>query len=98
MARQGNLMRQQCLASQRGVRPVSGCDPPASGRCVAGPGERAALRFGSASRYNPAMFSHNRRQFLAAPALTLLARRLRALPLTDIKLCILTGEIDDDVL
>jgi sugar phosphate isomerase/epimerase len=44
------------------------------------------------------MFSPNRRQFLAAPALTLLAQRLRALPLADIKLGILTDEIDDDVL
>jgi sugar phosphate isomerase/epimerase len=44
------------------------------------------------------MFSPNRRQFLAAPALTLLARRLRALPLADLKLGILTDEIDDDVL
>jgi sugar phosphate isomerase/epimerase len=44
------------------------------------------------------MFSPNRRQFLAAPALTLLAQRLRALPLADLKLGILTDEIDDDVL
>src|SRR5437763_13347701 len=40
----------------------------------------------------------NRRQFLAAPAAALLARRLRALPLADIKLGITTDEIDDDVL
>src|SRR3954447_11822236 len=44
------------------------------------------------------MLSSNRRQFLAAPALALLARRLRALPLADIKLGITTDEIDDDVL
>ena len=42
------------------------------------------------------MFS--RRQFLAAPALAVLADRLRAIPLADIKLGILTDEIDDDVL
>src|SRR5205085_4436301 len=39
-----------------------------------------------------------RRQFLAAPGLTFLAQRLGALPLADIKLGILTDEIDDDVL
>jgi sugar phosphate isomerase/epimerase len=44
------------------------------------------------------MVSPSRRQFLAAPALTLLAQRLRALPLADLKLGILTDEIDDDVL
>src|ERR1044071_6275257 len=44
------------------------------------------------------MFAPNRRQFLAAPALALLARRLRALPLADLKLGITTDEIDDDVL
>jgi sugar phosphate isomerase/epimerase len=44
------------------------------------------------------MFSPSRRQFLAAPALTLVAQRLRALPLADLKLGILTDEIDDDVL
>src|SRR5204862_1321506 len=44
------------------------------------------------------MFSPNRRQFLAAPALALLARRLRARPLADLKLGITTDEIDDDVL
>lgn len=44
------------------------------------------------------MFSPNRRQFLAAPALALLARRLNALPLADLKLGITTDEIDDDVL
>src|SRR5213078_2366256 len=42
--------------------------------------------------------SSTRRQVLAAPALALLARRLRALPLTDLKLGITTEEIDDDVL
>jgi sugar phosphate isomerase/epimerase len=44
------------------------------------------------------MFSPNRRQFLAAPAFAVLARRLQALPLGDLKLGILTDEIDDDVL
>jgi L-ribulose-5-phosphate 3-epimerase len=38
-----------------------------------------------------------RREALAAPALALLARRLRALPLADIKLGITSDEIDDDV-
>src|SRR5438552_14870697 len=40
----------------------------------------------------------NRRQFLAAPAIALFARRLGALPLADLKLGITTDEIDDDVL
>src|SRR5579872_4785133 len=40
---------------------------------------------------------HSRRELLAASALTLLTRRLRALPLADIKLGITTDEIDDDV-
>ncbi|HXK01009.1 MAG TPA: hypothetical protein VMS37_01325 [Verrucomicrobiae bacterium] len=44
------------------------------------------------------MFSPTRRQLLAAPAAALLARRLRALPLADLKLGITTDEIDDDVL
>jgi L-ribulose-5-phosphate 3-epimerase len=39
-----------------------------------------------------------RRQLLAAASAAVLARNLRALPLADIKLGILTDEIDDDVL
>jgi sugar phosphate isomerase/epimerase len=41
---------------------------------------------------------HSRREMLAASGLALLARRLRAMPLADIKLGITTDEIDDDVL
>src|SRR4029077_5723729 len=43
------------------------------------------------------MYSPTRRDLLAASGL-LFARRLRALPLADIKLGITTDEIDDDVL
>jgi sugar phosphate isomerase/epimerase len=39
-----------------------------------------------------------RRQWMAVSGLALMARRLRALPLADLKLGILTDEIDDDVL
>ena len=44
------------------------------------------------------MIRHSRREWFAASALALLERRLQALPLADIKLGILTDEIDDDVL
>jgi hypothetical protein len=44
------------------------------------------------------MHRHSRRELLAGSALALFARRLQALPLTEIKLGILTDEIDDDVL
>jgi len=44
------------------------------------------------------MIRHSRREWFAASALALLGRRLQALPLADIKLGILTDEIDDDVL
>ena len=43
------------------------------------------------------MSFQTRREVLAAPALALLARRLQALPLADIKLGITTDEIDDDM-
>src|SRR5919204_3548120 len=39
-----------------------------------------------------------RRELLAGPAMALLAKRLGALPLSQIKLGITTDEIDDDVL
>lgn len=44
------------------------------------------------------MYRHTRRELLAGSASALLARRLRALPLSEIKLGITTDEIDDDVL
>ena len=44
------------------------------------------------------MYRQTRRELLAASALALAARRLRALPLAQIKLGITTDEIDDDVL
>lgn len=44
------------------------------------------------------MYSYSRRELLAGSALALFARRLQALPLAEIKLGILTDEIDDDVL
>jgi L-ribulose-5-phosphate 3-epimerase len=43
------------------------------------------------------MTLHTRRELLAGTAVALLAGRLRALPLADIKLGITTDEIDDDV-
>jgi sugar phosphate isomerase/epimerase len=43
------------------------------------------------------MIPHTRRELLAGSALALLARRLRALPLADIKLGVTTDEIDDDM-
>src|SRR5512142_2751922 len=43
------------------------------------------------------MSSFTRRDLLAGPAALLLARRLGALPLADLKLGITTDEIDDDV-
>src|SRR5437763_12057159 len=43
------------------------------------------------------MTLHTRRELLAGSAVALLAARLRALPLADIKLGITTDEIDDDV-
>ncbi|HTX36131.1 MAG TPA: sugar phosphate isomerase/epimerase family protein [Bryobacteraceae bacterium] len=43
------------------------------------------------------MTRQTRRQWMAASTLALLARKVRALPLSDIKLGILTDEIDDDV-
>lgn len=44
------------------------------------------------------MYRQTRRELLAGSALALFARRLQALPLAEIKLGILTDEIDDDVL
>lgn len=44
------------------------------------------------------MVRQTRRELLAGSALALFARRLQALPLADIKLGILSDEIDDDVL
>src|SRR5215467_7949228 len=44
------------------------------------------------------MSAPTRRELLAGAAAALLASRLRALPLADIKLGITTDEIDDDVL
>src|SRR5215472_7428141 len=43
------------------------------------------------------MHLHNRREFVAVSSLALLARRLGALPLAEIKLGITTDEIDEDV-
>src|SRR5450631_4163627 len=51
-----------------------------------------------AGRYNSGMHRHTRRELVAGTALTLLARRLGALPLSQIKLGVTTDEIDDDVL
>ena len=44
------------------------------------------------------MTNHSRREWLGGAALALLAGRLRALPLSQIKLGVTTDEIDDDVL
>src|SRR5438270_1261565 len=44
------------------------------------------------------MFRHTRRELLAGSAFALFARRLAAIPLAEVKLGILTDEIDDDVL
>src|SRR6478672_5121074 len=44
------------------------------------------------------MYRSTRRELLAGAAATVLADRLRALPLSQIKLGITTDEIDDDVL
>ena len=44
------------------------------------------------------MYRQTRRELLAGSALALFARRLQALPLAEIKLGILSDEIDDDVL
>ena len=43
------------------------------------------------------MYHYSRRELLAGSAGALFARRLQALPLAEIKLGILTDEIDDDV-
>src|SRR4051794_4706775 len=57
-----------------------------------------AERLASSPRYNPGMHLHTRRELLAGSTLALLARRLGALPLSQIKLGVTTDEIDDDVL
>ena len=53
---------------------------------------------GRSGRYNSGMSLQTRRELLAGSAVALLARRLGALPLSQIKLGITTDEIDDDVL
>jgi hypothetical protein len=44
------------------------------------------------------MSNHSRRDWLGGAGLALLAGRLRALPLSQLKLGVTTDEIDDDVL